>query len=216
MKSSTRSVKSSEWSLDNGILYHRGKVYIPNSNLQHHISALCHDSKIAGHAGRWKTLELVSRNYWWPQMSRYISRYVSTCNMCLCTRTSQQSPVRELHLLPIPDAPWDTISVDFIVVRVSPVALRFRSKMDPWQRDLMNILLSCLISDSFGPVLGARAWSCKTTDDYLGLSRLQNTLETFRGRCLRLPPGLLMFYIIFLLYGLMGLTILDHIYSSFL
>ena len=115
MKSSTRSVKSSEWSLDNGILYYRGKVYVPNSNLQHCISAFCHDSKIAGHARRWKTLELVSRNYWWPQMSRYIGRYVSTCDMCLCTKVSQQSPVRELHLLPIPDTPWDTISVDFIV-----------------------------------------------------------------------------------------------------
>ena len=33
MKSSTKSVKSSEWSLDNDILYHRGKIYIPNSNL---------------------------------------------------------------------------------------------------------------------------------------------------------------------------------------
>jgi hypothetical protein len=32
--------------------------------------------RIAGHAGRFKTLELVSRNYWWPQMSRYIGIYV--------------------------------------------------------------------------------------------------------------------------------------------
>ena len=115
VKSSTRSVKSLEWSLDKGILYHREKVYIPNSDLRCCISALCHDSKIAGHARRWKTLELVSRNYWWPQMSRYISRYVSTCNMCLHTKASRQSPVGELHPLPIPNALWDTISVDFIV-----------------------------------------------------------------------------------------------------
>ena len=115
MKSSTKLVKSLEWSLDNGILYHRGKVYVPNSDLRCHISTLCHDSKIAGHVGRWKTLELVFRNYWWPQMSRYIGRYVSTCDMCLCTKASWQSPVGELHLLPIPNAPWDTISVDFIV-----------------------------------------------------------------------------------------------------
>src|ERR1700678_4190705 len=115
MKSSTKSVKSAEWSLDNGILYYRGKIYIPNSNLRRRISALCHDSKIAGHAGRWKTLELVSRNYWWPQMLRYIGRYVSTCDMCLQTKASRQPPVGELHPLPIPDTPWDTISVAFIV-----------------------------------------------------------------------------------------------------
>ena len=48
-------------------------------------------------------------------MSRCIGRYVSTCNMCLCTKASHQSPIRELHLLPIPNALWDTISVDFIV-----------------------------------------------------------------------------------------------------
>ena len=48
-------------------------------------------------------------------MSRYISKYVSTCDMCLHTKVSCQPPVKELNPLPIPDAPWDTISVDFIV-----------------------------------------------------------------------------------------------------
>ena len=101
-------------------------------------------------------------------------------------------------------------------VRVSPVALRLGSEIDPCRRDLTNFLLSYLVSDSFGPVLGARAWSCKTASDYLSLSQLRNTSETFRERCFRLPPGLLIFYIAFLLYGLMGLTIPDYIYSSFL
>ena len=79
------------------------------------IVALCHDSKIAGHPRRWKTLELVSRNYWWPQMSRYVGKYVSTCDMCLHTKTIKQPPTGELHPLPIPNTPWDTISVDFIM-----------------------------------------------------------------------------------------------------
>ena len=115
MKSSAKSVKSAEWSLENGILYHQGKIYILDSDLHCRISALCHDSKIAGHAGRWKTLEPVSQNNWWPQISRYIGRYVSTCDMCLCTKVGCQPPVGELNPLLVPDAPWDTISVDFIV-----------------------------------------------------------------------------------------------------
>ena len=101
--------------MEAGVLYYRGKIYVPNSNLQRRITALCHDSKIAGHPGQWKTLELVSRNYWWPQMSRYVGRYVSTCDLCLRTKSTRSPLVGELHLLPIPDAPWDTISVDFIV-----------------------------------------------------------------------------------------------------
>src|ERR1700761_3855867 len=114
-KSSTKSVKSSEWSIENGLLYYRGKIYVPGSELRRQILTLCHDSKLAGHPGRWKTLELVSRNYWWPQMSRYIGKYVSTCDMCLRTKSIRQPPTGELHPLPIPDASWDTISVDFIV-----------------------------------------------------------------------------------------------------
>jgi Integrase zinc binding domain len=58
---------------------------------------------------------LVSCNYWWPQMSRYIGKYVSTCNLCLRTKTQRHFPVGELYPLPVPSEPWDTISVDFIV-----------------------------------------------------------------------------------------------------
>ena len=114
-KSLTKSVKLSKWSTENGLLYYRGKIYIPGSKLCCQILTLCYDSKLAGHPGRWKTLELVSRNYWWPQMSRYIGKYVSSCDMCLQTKSAHQLLTGQLHPLPIPDAPWDTISVNFIV-----------------------------------------------------------------------------------------------------
>src|SRR6202522_1204988 len=114
-KTSVRSVRSSEWSRSQGLLYFRGKIYVPESaDLRRRIVSLCHDTKIAGHCGRWKTLELVSRNYWWPQMSRYIGKYVSTCDMCLHIKALHQPPVGKLHSLPVPEAPWDVVSVDFI------------------------------------------------------------------------------------------------------
>ena len=74
-----------------------------------------HDTRVAGHAGRWKTLELVSQNYWWLQMSHYIGQYVKMCDLCLCTKVQQSPPVGELSPLPTPESCWDTISVDFIV-----------------------------------------------------------------------------------------------------
>ena len=113
-KSLVKSVISSEWSMENGLLRYRGKVYVLKMDLRWKIIALCHDSKIAGHPRRWKTLELVSQNYWWPQMCKYIGKYVSTCDMRLHTKTIKQPPMGELHPLPIPDTPWDTISINFI------------------------------------------------------------------------------------------------------
>ena len=62
-----------------------------------------------------KTLELVSRNYWWPQMSRYIGQYTATCDLCICTKIQRRLPTGHLEPLPTPDTQWDTISVDFIV-----------------------------------------------------------------------------------------------------
>jgi len=59
--SSARSVKSVEWSLTDGLLYSKGKIYVPDtSDLCCCIVALSHDSRLAGHSRRWKTLELVS------------------------------------------------------------------------------------------------------------------------------------------------------------
>jgi hypothetical protein len=114
-KTSTHFVQSSEWSQSQGLLYFRGKIYVLDSaDIRQRIVSLCHDTKIAGHCGRWKTLELVSCNHWWPQLSRYIGKYISTCDMCLRTKALRQLPTGKLHPLPVPDAPWDVISVDFI------------------------------------------------------------------------------------------------------
>ena len=81
---SSCTVRSAEWRLEQDVLYFQGKIYVPDYvDLRRRIISLCHDTKVAGHPGRWKTLELASRNYWWPQMSRYIGKYTSTCDLCI-------------------------------------------------------------------------------------------------------------------------------------
>jgi hypothetical protein len=62
-----------------------------------------------------KTLELVSCNYWWPQMSLYVGIYMKHCDLCNWTKVQRRRPISELHPSETPEAPWETIIVDFIV-----------------------------------------------------------------------------------------------------
>jgi len=83
-QAASKTVCSAEWSEEEGLLWFRGKIYVPqNANLRRRVVSLCHDTKVAGHPGCWKTLELVSKDYWWLQMSRYIGQYISTCDLYL-------------------------------------------------------------------------------------------------------------------------------------
>ena len=81
-KTSAHSVRSAEWSESDGLLHFCGKIYVPDSaELRRRIVSLCHDTKIVGHCGRWKTLELV---YWWPQMSWYLITSENMSPLAIC------------------------------------------------------------------------------------------------------------------------------------
>jgi hypothetical protein len=57
-------VKSAEWSESAGLLMFRGKIYVPKDrDLRHRIVEQHRDMRVAGHAGHFKTLEMVSQNY---------------------------------------------------------------------------------------------------------------------------------------------------------
>ena len=59
------------------------KVYVPkNKVLRVEIIQLYHDILVAGYEGSWKTMELVTRNYWWPGVTKDIDKYVNKCNIC--------------------------------------------------------------------------------------------------------------------------------------
>ena len=61
-----KALKNEEWEVEDGIILKEGRIYIPEGDLRREIIQLYHDTPIGGHGGRWKTAELVARNYWWP------------------------------------------------------------------------------------------------------------------------------------------------------
>jgi len=48
----SKTVRSAEWSENDGVLWFRGKIYVPwNLDLRRQIVSLCHDMKVARHPG---------------------------------------------------------------------------------------------------------------------------------------------------------------------
>ena len=91
-------MRSTKWSEANDLLLFRGKIYVPKDHKLHrHIVAQHHDTKVTGHPGCFKTLELVTCNYWWPQMSHFISKYVKHCNLCNQTKPACHTPIGKLN-----------------------------------------------------------------------------------------------------------------------
>jgi len=58
-------------------------MYVPkDEELREEVIQLHYDVSVAGHGGRWKIVELVTRNYWWLGVMRDIRRYVEGCDLC--------------------------------------------------------------------------------------------------------------------------------------
>ena len=102
--------------IEDGLLLKDGMVYVPADNgVKVRIVEGYHDRRTAGHLGQEKTLELVSRDYFWPGMRGFINEYVRTCDTCARNKTPRHRRHGQLQPLPIPEGPWESVSMDFIV-----------------------------------------------------------------------------------------------------
>ena len=61
-----------------------------------------------------KTLELISRGYWWTQPWNLLKEFVKSCDDFVRCKASHYRPYGLLQPLPIPKRPWASLSMDFI------------------------------------------------------------------------------------------------------
>ena len=105
-----------QWSMDpNGLLLLDNRIYVPfTGNLHTHVLQYNHDHILAGHFGQNKTLELVRCGYSWPSLHANVQQFCKSCVTCIRSKPQRHKPYRSLKQLPIPERPWNSISMDFI------------------------------------------------------------------------------------------------------
>ena len=74
---------------------------------------LIHDTPIAGHPGRDRTLAAARRVYFWPKMRTDIDNYVARCVSCAEHKGTAEGPAPILPY-PTPEKPWDLVSIDLL------------------------------------------------------------------------------------------------------
>ena len=115
-KAGVKELRGNEWKIEGDLVLKEGKVYVPkDEELRVEIIQLHHDVPAAGHGGRWKTVELVTRNYWWPGVTRDVGKYVEGCDLYQRMKNRTEEPVGKLKLSEGPKKPWSHLTVDFIM-----------------------------------------------------------------------------------------------------
>ncbi|QRW23854.1 Transposon Tf2-12 polyprotein [Rhizoctonia solani] len=99
------------WELKEGLLWYQGKIFVPRDDtIRNLILESRHDALLAGHPGQTRTLELISRSYYWPLLKKFVNSYVSHCKTCIRSKPTNQVPVGLLKPLQIPECPWEDIA----------------------------------------------------------------------------------------------------------
>jgi len=98
-----------------GFILVNDRVYVPNhEQARLAVMRIRHDSLLAGHPGIQGTIKLVQRDYYWPGLTTDVANYVASCDTCLRTKPLNRKPYSQLHSMPVPELPFEHITMDFI------------------------------------------------------------------------------------------------------
>jgi len=114
-KMRVKELQGNEWQMEGELVLKERKVYVSkDKELRAEVIWWHHDIPAAGHGGKWKTVELVTRNYWWPGVTRDVGKYVEECNLCQRMKNRTEKVAEKLKLSKVPEKLWTHLTVDFI------------------------------------------------------------------------------------------------------
>ena len=90
------------------------RLCIPKGEIRLKLLQENHDCVAAGHPGRDRTLWNLAKHFYWPRMGTSVKDFVRSCETCQRSKSSRTKQGL-LQPLPIPDHPWENLSMDFIM-----------------------------------------------------------------------------------------------------
>jgi len=102
-KVGVRELRGNEWKIEGELVLKEGKVYVlKDEEMRAEVIQLHHDVLASEHGGRWKTVELVTRNYWWPGVIRDVGKYVKGYDSCQRMKNRTEELAGKLKLSEVP------------------------------------------------------------------------------------------------------------------
>lgn len=103
------------FTVQQGILFYQGRLVLsPNSPSIPLLLKEFHETPMGGHSGFLRTYRRLAANLYWPGMQRRVRDFVRACDVCQRQKYAATSPGGLLQPLPIPNAIWEDLSIDFI------------------------------------------------------------------------------------------------------
>jgi hypothetical protein len=96
------------------LLYRANKLCVPASSVRLLLFQEAHGGGLMGYFGVKKTEDVLAAHFFWPRMRRDVGRYVSRCTTCNKAK-SRLNPHGLYMPLPVSRAPWEDISMDFVL-----------------------------------------------------------------------------------------------------
>jgi hypothetical protein len=101
-------------SFKDGLYFKGSLVVVPNVfEVKRDVLIEHHDSLVGGHLGLHKTVEKITRLFWWPGMVSDIEGHVKTCPACQVSKYRNWKPQGTTFDLKPATEPWEVVHVDF-------------------------------------------------------------------------------------------------------
>ncbi|RZB46923.1 Leucine aminopeptidase 1 isoform B [Glycine soja] len=105
-----------QFSLSQNLVLHSGRIWLPRGiPLINTLLTEYHATPTGGHAGVTKTLASILENFQWPGLRDDVKQFVAKCVDCQVTKYEARKIAGLLCPLPVPNRPWEDLSLDFIV-----------------------------------------------------------------------------------------------------